>query len=552
MSGSIGTDEGPRFRKRQEDTLQTAARERRGDWALLGGLGFLIFLAHMLVSGRYGYFVDELYYIACSHHLAWGYVDQPPLIAVITWLERTTLGESLPALHFLPAVAAGLRVVLTGLIARELGARRFGMALACVCVMVAPIYLGLDSLLTMNTFETLFWMGAALITLKIFNADSLNEEEKSAGLKTRHGKRQRLWIWFGVVCGIGLLNKHSMLFFGFGLFVGLLLTRQRRQFASPWIWLGGLIALLIFLPNLLWEIHRGFPTIELLRNVQASGRNTEVGPLHFLMMQALMIFHPLSVLVWIAGLVELLRDREGKGWRVLGITWLVIMTCMLTMHGRVYYPAPGYPMLFAAGGLAFERWLAGWKGAAWLKPTWLTLLAVTGILIAPFAYFPLLTVDQYIAYSKFMHFGPPRIENARLGPLPQLYADQFGWKEMAQVVADAYHKLPPEEQKSCAIFGQNYGQAGAIDFFGAKLGLPPAIATHQNYFYWGPRGYTGECMIILDETPERLGELFASVEKVGTVYHPLSMPYQHFGVYLCKRPKFGTLQELWPKIKRWG
>jgi 4-amino-4-deoxy-L-arabinose transferase-like glycosyltransferase len=422
---------------------------------------------HILVSGRYGYFVDELYYLACSHHLAWGYVDQPPLIAVITWFERATLGDSLTALRFLPAVAAGLRVLLTGLIARELGARRFGMLLACVCVMVAPIYLGLDSLLTMNVFESLFWMGAALIVLKIFN-----------------GASPKLWLLFGVVSGLGLLNKHSMLFLGFGLVMGLLLTKQRRQFASPWLWLwlGGLISLLICLPNLMWEIHRGFPTIELLRNVQRSGRNTEVGPLMFLVLQAV-ILNPLTAPVWVAGLVELLRDREGKGWRALGITWIVIMVYMLTMHGRMYYPAPAYPMLFAAGGLAFERCLGQIPRARLLRPAYIALLLVAGALFAPFAYFPVLTVDQYLVYSRFWHFGPPRIENNQLGPLPQIYADQFGWKEMAQVVADAYHRLPPEEQKSCAIFGQNYGQAGAIDFFGEKMGLPPAISGHQNYYF---------------------------------------------------------------------
>lgn len=506
---------------------------RPGEWALLGGLSFAVFAAHMLVSGRYGYFVDELYYVACSKHLAWGYVDQPPLIAVITWLERVTLGDSLSALHFLPAVAAGLRVLLTGLIARELGARRFGILLACVCVMVAPIYLGLDSLLTMNVFESLFWMGAALVALKIFN-----------------GANPRLWLLFGAVCGVGLLNKHSMLFFGFGLFVGLVLTKQRRQFASPWIWLGGLIAVLIFLPNLVWEIQRHFPTVELLRNVQASGRNTELGPGMFLVVQAL-ILNPLSAPVWIAGLVELLRDPEGKGWRVLGIAYVVIMICMLTMHGRMYYPMPAYPMLFAAGGVAFERWLGRVRSGRWLKPAYVALVAVTGVMIAPFAYFPMLTVNQYIAYSKFLHFGPPRIETHRLGPLPQIYADQFGWKEMAQVVADAYHKLPPEEQKSCAIFGQNYGQAGAIDFFGAKMGLPPAISGHQSYFYWGPRGYTGECMIVMADTPERLGELFESVEFAGRVEHPLSMPYEHFDVFLCRKPKFGTLEKIWPQIKNW-
>lgn len=507
---------------------------RPGVWALLGGLSFVVFAAHMLVSGRYGYFRDELYYLACSHHLAWGYVDQPPLIAVIAWLERVTLGDSLYALHFLPAVAAGLRVLLTGLLALELGARRFGMVLACVCVMVAPIYLGLDSLLTMNVFESLFWMGVALIALKIFR-----------------GASPKLWLLFGAVCGVGLLNKHSMLFFGFGLFLGLLLTKQRRQFLSPWIWLGGLVALLIFLPNLVWEIHRGFPTIELLRNVQQSGRNTDMKPATFLALQAL-ILHPLTALVWIAGLVELLRDREGKGWRVLGITWLVIMVCMLTMHGRMYYPAPSYPMLFAAGGLAFERWFSGRQSARWLQPTYITLLVVTGLLIAPFAYFPLLTVDQYMTYSRFLPYGPPRIETHRLGPLPQIYADQFGWKEMARVVANAYYKLPPEERKSCAIFGQNYGQAGAIDFFGAKMGLPPAISAHQNYFYWGPRGYTGECMIVMADRPERLHELFEAVEFAGTVGHPLSMPFEHWDLYVCHKPKFGSLQEVWPELKHWG
>jgi Dolichyl-phosphate-mannose-protein mannosyltransferase len=507
------------------------ARDRR----LIGGIALLVFLAHMLVSSRYGYFVDELYYLACSHHLAWGYVDQPPLIAVITWLERSILGDSLPALRFLPAVAAGLRVVLTGYIARELGAKRFGIALSCVCVAVAPLYLGLDSLLTMNVFESLFWMGAAFIALKIFN-----------------GANPKLWLLFGAVCGVGLLNKHSMVFFGFALCAGLLLTRQRNQLDKPWIWLGGLLALLIFMPNLIWEIHHHFPTIELLQDVQASGRNAEMNPLKFMLVQ-MFILHPLSAPVWIAGLVLLLRDKDGNGgWRVLGITYLVIMLCMFILHGRLYYPGPAYPMLFAAGGVAFDRGFGRLQGGHWLKPAYITLLVVTGLVLAPFAYFPLLNVNRYIAYSRFMHLAPVKIENHQMGPLPQIYADQFGWKEMAQVVADAYHKLPPEEQKDCAIFGQNYGQVGAIDFFGSKMGLPPAISGHQNYYYWGPRGFTGQCMIVMDDTQDHLSELFESVEKVGTVYHPLSMPYQHFDVYLCRRPKFGGLQSIWPRLKRWG
>jgi len=298
-------------------------------------------------------------------------------------------------------------------------------------------------------------------------------------------------------------------------------------------------------------VNRHFPTLELLRNVQASGRNAEMGPVQFLLTQAL-IFNPLTAPVWIAGLVELLRDRGGRGWRVLGITYVVIMICMLTMHGRMYYPAPAYAMLFAGGGVAFERWLGAIRNGQWLRPAYVAAIAVTGVLFAPFAYFPILTVERYMAYAKFWHYEPPRLETHRMGPLPQIYADQFGWKEMAQVVADAYQKLPPEEQKTCAIFGQNYGQAGAIDLFGAKLGLPAAISGHQNYFYWGPRGYTGECMIVMADRRERLEELFGSVEFAGHVEHPLSMPYEHFDVYVCRKPKFESLEAVWPKIKRWG
>src|SRR5262249_2423820 len=213
----------------------------------------------------------------------------PPLIAVITWLERVTLGESLAALHFLPAVAAGSRVLLTGLIARELGARRFGIVLACVCVMVAPIYLGLDSLLTMNVFESLFWLGAPWIFVKIFT-----------------GASPKLWLLFGVVCGVGLLNKHSTLFFGFGLFAGLLFTTQRKQLREPWLWLGALITLMIFLPNLLWQLHRDFPMIQLLRNVQRSGRNTEFGPLMF-MAGAALILHSPAAPPWVSRPVGPLR-----------------------------------------------------------------------------------------------------------------------------------------------------------------------------------------------------------------------------------------------------
>lgn len=503
-----------------------------GTFAVVGALSFGLFVLHMIFSGRYGYFVDELYYIACSHHLAWGYVDQPPLIAVITWIERHTIGDSLHALRFLPAVADGLLVLLTGLIVREIGGRRYAQALACVAVIVAPMYLGLYNLLTMNAFEPLFWMACALVAIKIIKGGS-----------------PKLWLLFGFLAGIGLENKHSMLFFGFAFFVGLLLTPERRFLRGPWPWLAGLIAFLIFLPNLVWEIHRDFPTIQLLRNVQRSGRNTELSWAGFVGQQIL-VMHPLSAPLWLVGIWYFLADKNGRRFRVLGFTYLIILLCFLVLHGRVYYLAPAYPMLFAAGAVAFEGFAAR-ASRAWLKPAYVAVLLITGALLAPFGYFPILPVNSYIAYSRALHLEPPRIENNHLGPLPQVYADMFGWKEMAAAVAGAYNQLSPEDKQRCAIFAQNYGQAGAIDFFGAKMGLPRAISGHQSYFYWGPRNYTGECMIVMDDRPARLSQLFDSWRKVATVYNPYSMPYEHFDVYLC-RGLHEPLAQLWPSLKHWN
>jgi hypothetical protein len=494
-------------------------------------LSFFLFAVHMIFNGRYGYFVDELYYLACSHHLAWGYVDQPPLIALVTWFERVTLGDSLHSLRFLPAVAAGLKVLLTGWIALELGAKVYAQALACVAVIVAPLYLGIDNLLTMNSFEPLFWMGCVLIAIKIIK-----------------GGDQRLWLLFGLLAGFGIENKHSTLLFGFAFFIGLLLTPERRGLRQPWIWGGAVLAFFCFLPNLLWEVHGNFPTIELLRNVQRSGRNTALNPVTFVSQQML-IMHPLAAPLWLAGLWYYFRDPEGRRFRALGWTYVILLLLMLVLSGRIYYLAPAYPMLFAAGGVAFQQF-AERTSRQWAKPAYVVALLLTGILLAPFGYFPILPVETYIAYARAVHFEPPRIENHTMGSLPQLYADQFGWKEMAESVAQAYNRLPPDEKGRCGIFGQNYGQAGAIDFFGAKLGLPNALSGHQSYYYWGSRDYTGECMIVMDDRPERLSELFDRYEKVATVYHHYSMPYQHFDVYLC-HGLHQPLEKLWPQLKVW-
>jgi 4-amino-4-deoxy-L-arabinose transferase-like glycosyltransferase len=484
---------------------------------------------HLYAGRHYGYFVDELYYLACSRHLDWGYVDQPPLIALITWASRTVLGDSLPAIRFLPALAGAGLVVMTAFIAREFGGRRFAQALAAMAVVVAPGILAMHNLLTMNAFEPLFWMGCAWLLIRIVKTGD-----------------QKLWIWFGVLAGFGLENKYSMLIFGAGAVLGLLLTPQRRSLATRWLWIGGAIAFLIFLPNLLWNIHNHFPFLELQANIRRSGRDVPLGPVKFFG-EEILTMHPLSLPIWLAGLWFFFGTKRGKPFRALGWAWVFAAAVIIGASPRVYYLFPAFPLLFAGGAAAWEVWLDGQPG--WQKAVWPALMAMGGVALAPIA-IPVLSPEGYIRYSHALHVAQPAVETHKLGPLPQIFADQFGWEEMAAAVAGVYNRLPPEIRPKTAIFGRNYGHAGAIDLFGPKYGLPPAISGHQTYFLWGPRNFTGESVIVMAGRPEDLERRFASVRKMARVANPYSMPNEHIDIFYCHRLN-QPLKDLWPQMKNW-
>ena len=490
-------------------------------------------LLHFLTNGGYGYFRDELYYLACGEHLDWGYVDQAPLIAVVARVQRALLGESLFATRFLPAVAGAALVFVTGLLARELGGGRFAVLLACVCVIVAPAFLALHTVLTMNAFEPLFWtLGAYLVARALKTGDA------------------RLWVWFGLLMGLGLQNKHSTLVFGFAVVAGLLLTPARKFLLSKWLWLGGLIALLVFLPNILWQIKYDWPTVEVLRNADKN-QNLPVSPLDFFKGQ-LLLTHPFTFPVWAAGLCFYLLTRAGRPFRALGWAYVVMFVLMIVMRAKVYYLLPVYPVLFAPGAVWFESFFARlaerrplWR---WLRPASVALLVAGGALTAPLA-LPVLPVETLIRYQRALGLEAPRTEKLRLADLPQHYADMHGWEEMTAAVGRVYNSLPAEERTRCAVFARNYGQAGAIDFFGARHGLPKAIGKHQNYFLWGPRDYTGECVITVGERERDVRKSFDQVELAATITHPYVLPHENnLPVYLCRKPK-RPLKEIWPDVK---
>ena len=486
------------------------------------------FVLHLLTNGQYGYFRDELYYIQCGEHLDWGYVDHAPLIALVAKASRTLFGDSLHAIRMFPALASAALILLTGLITGELGGGRFAVALACLCVLVTPIWLILHTLLSMNAFEPLFWMGCVYVLLLAMNRGN-----------------PKLLVWFGVLAGLGLENKHSTLFFGFAVCVGLLLTKDRQLFRSPWLWIAGVIALALFLPNLIWQYQHHWPTLEDLGNVKRSGKNVPVSPLSFLGQQ-LLIMLPTSALVWVAGLWFFLADGIGKRYRALGWTYLTLLGIMMALEGKNYYMAPAYPMLFAAGAVWWERRLTG--GPARIAAA--ALIAITGVLLAPLT-LPVLPVDALIKYQDMIGIHPPKTEVGHAGALPQYFGDMFGWPEMVAVVADVYNRLPPAEKAKAALYANNYGEAGAIDFFGPRYGLPQAISAHQTFFFWGPRQYTGDVMILLQTSREDAVENCTSVEDGPVLNHPYAMAEEHFQIFICrglKRP----LKELWPELKHWN
>jgi 4-amino-4-deoxy-L-arabinose transferase-like glycosyltransferase len=487
-------------------------------------------LVHLYAGRHYGYFIDEFYYLACGRHLAWGYVDQPPLIAGIARGTSLFWGESLAAIRFLPALAGVGKIILTGLIARELGGGRFAQGLAALAVLCAPGFLGMDNLFTVNVFEPLFWLGCAYVVLRIV-----------------HTGNQKLWLWVGLWSGLGLLNKHSMLIFGFGIVVGLILTRERRCLGSRWFWLGALVALLIFLPNLIWNIQHHFPFLELQANIRQDGRNVHLGPWTFFY-QEMRSMLPLTLPIWLGGFGFFFFSEKGKPYRVLGWACVVTFGVIYALNPRVYYLWPAFPILQAGGSVLWESWLSRPK-LRWVRFAYPGLMVAMGTLLAPMM-LPVLPVETYIRYAAAMHLETPAIEKWQLGPLPQIYASEFGWEEMVDTVAGVYLSLPPEVQGRTAIFAQNFGQAGAIDLLGKKYGLPDAIGGHQNYFLWGPREYTGESVIVMQGRQEKLDQIYASCERRAHVSHPYSMPREHFDVYYCRGLKM-PLKDMWPMVKNW-
>lgn len=507
---------------------------RRATFLWVYAIALLYVALHLATATRYGYFRDALYYLACSRHLAFGYVDQPPLIAVLGWITRHTLGTSLPALIFWPALAGAGRIVLVAAFARRLGAGSFGMALAALLAATPAVSWVIDHQFAMNALEPLFWLGCAYTLQRMIESGN-----------------PKLWLAFGALAGLGLENKYSIALFVFALIAGLLLTPQRRLLFTPWLLAGAAVALLVFLPNLIWNVEHHWPFLELMRNIRESGKDMILGPGAYLVQQILMM-NPLSLPFWLGGLGFLLFSRAARPWRAFGLAFVIAIALFLLAHGKDYYSAPAYSVVLAAGAVGTERLFARCRGSkrrvheaacfAWL---------LTGIALLLPMMLPVLSLEAFVRYQSHLPFQPAKTERSFEGAvLPQYFADELPWEPMVASVARVYNSLSPEERAKTAIFGENYGEAAAVDFFGPRYGLPAAISGHQNFFLWGPRDYDGSSVILIGETAAKARESFASVEVAAAQNVPYALFYETRPILLCRGLKW-NLQTGWDRVKIW-
>jgi hypothetical protein len=501
-----------------------------------GALALVTALLHGATAWRYGYFRDELYFIACAKHLAWGYVDQPPLVAFAAWLAGP-FGYSLVALRALPVLSSAATVYVAVLLVRELGGKRFAQWLAGVAVALTPAYLLLGNTLTTTSFEPLSWTLAAYACVKIAR---------------RRG--ERWWIPLALAVAFGGYGKYSIALWVAGLAAGMLATRERRALWTPWLPVSVLVTLGLLAPNLWWQAAHGWPIFEVLQGDAAhrpsfqSGialeyRNLATNALFFSMEQVLYT-SPLAVPVWLAGVVAPFRTTALRDVRFLAIAYLAVFAIAAALGAKGYYIVGAYASLLAVGAVAIER------APAWLGTSLVALLAAGGIAMLPIS-LPVLPVDGLIAYTKVLGLTGRDGTPARL--VQPVFAEEFGWGRLARDVAAVYDALPPAQRAQTAVYADTYGDAGALDFFGGRYGLPPTISSQNNYYLWGPGTTDGSTMIAVGASRiDLLRKYYRRVTLVRTSTEPYKWIVEGPApIYLCRDP-VAPLREIWPHLRWYG
>ena len=494
------------------------------------GLALLAAGVHIAVNalGGYGWFRDELYYVACSNHLAAGYVDQPPLSILLLAATRLLLGSSLFAVRLVPALLSGLSTALICLLARRMGGGRAAMALASLCFLASPHLVAFHSFFSMNSLDIFLWLLATHALIGV-----VERPERGP------------WLWLGLVIGLGALNKISILWLAAGIAAAVVLTGLRSQLKRSGPYAAALLAVLVFLPFVVWNIQHGFPHLEFMRNASAQ-KYASLTRARFLA-DLFRNMNPFTFLVALPGLAWCLLDREGRRFRALGIAFLTVMAILLAnAHTKSEYAAAAFPAIYACGGVALDRLARRWRRVA--VPSVAGLLVLTGVLTAPFA-MPILPVESYVRYARALGVKPGNPENKKMGELGQLFADMHGWEELARDVSAAYLTIPDAERATTVAFVTNYGEAGALEMFATRYELPRVICSHNSYWMWGVGPTPITTFIRLGGARDDYFESYADVSLAGIHRCRWAMPYENdLGVFVVRGRKV-PIEQAWPGIK---
>lgn len=489
-------------------------------------------LVHAATSLRYGYFRDELYFIACAKHMAWGYVDQPPLVAVAAWLSAPA-GYALPALRALPVVAAAATVYLAVRLTRYLGGGVFAQTLAGTATLLLPAYLLLGNTLTTTSFEPFFW------TLALFAAIALVRE-------TAPAVRRRWWFTLTLAIAGGAYGKYSMFALCAAIVIGLALTPERRSVRTPQFFCAVAAIALLLTPNIAWQAAHGWPFLDVIRGDAAhrvalqNGWNLESGAFA---LEQLLYTNPVAAPIWLAGIAVPFARPAMRNLRFVPIAYGVLFAGAILLGGKGYYIIGIYAALLAIGAIAIESLTRTVRIAT------LGIVAAAGIAAMPLS-LPVLPIGGLIAYGATLGLTGRGADAHLIQPL---FAEEFGWDRLARAVAGVYDALPPDVRRSAAVYADTYGDAGALDFFGPKYGLPPAISSQNNYYLWGTHGYDGRVMVAVGATHiDALRRFYRSVVLVRTVSEPLKWVVEGPSpIYLCRDP-IAPLAAFWPHLRWYG
>jgi len=494
--------------------------------SLLLGLASLVL--HGLANGRYGIFRDELYFIVCGGRPDWGYVDQPAIVPLLASWSHAVFGDFVWSFRLLPALVMTMTVALTCEFTRVVGGGRFAQWLAGLCILLGPIFLFQGVVFSTDLFQPLTWLGLGWVLVRLEQTGD-----------------ERWWLAFGAIAGFSLNTKYLIVFYLMALAVGLLATPQRKSLMRPWVYLGALLAGTLVAPNFWWQQAHGWPFIE-LGKAASGGKNIEMLLPAFLFQQVV-ITGPLATIVWLCGIWGGAARPKLSVSRAFAIAWLILLVVFDASHGKAYYPSAIYPTLLAFGAV----WIEEWVGNAFARGAALAGVAVLGLAAAPFT-LPILPIDAFIRYQTATGFSPSAGEHQTQGILPQYYADMFGWREMAERIAAVYGALPPQDRAHAVFFGSNYGEAAAIDVFGGRLGMPPAISGHNSYYLWGPRDCDLSVVIIIGGSEKHYAGLFRSFEIAGRITTPYAMPYETDQPIYVLRGLKAPLKSFWPTVKNYN